>query len=111
MRTKFGQYERAVQGLREILLITDDEKARKALLARLAKLQETGSDELAAEIVDMRKRFETRWKQDRPTLPPTWYVLLGPRVAPGFDLADLATGGRDLVGTEAPEVLEPLDDK
>lgn len=110
MRTKFGQYDRAVQGLREILLITDDAKARKALLERLAKLQEDSSDSLAAEVEDLRKRFEKAWKRDRPAVPATWYVVLGPRLQPGFDLATLATGGRDLVGTEQPhEALEPLD--
>jgi hypothetical protein len=37
------------------------------------------------------------------------YVLLGPRPADTFSLADLATGGHDLVGAQEPERLEPLD--
>jgi hypothetical protein len=37
------------------------------------------------------------------------YILLGPRIRPGFDMYDLATGGRDLIQpTEQP--LEPLND-
>ncbi len=37
------------------------------------------------------------------------YLLLGPPLSPSFDLADLATGGRDLVGTQDIERLEPVE--
>jgi hypothetical protein len=37
------------------------------------------------------------------------YLLLGPPLSPRFDLADLATGGRDLVGTQDIEQLEPVE--
>ncbi len=40
------------------------------------------------------------WLRDRPAVPATMYLLIGPRPAPGFDLRELATGGRDLVGAQ-----------
>jgi hypothetical protein len=109
MRTKLGEHERAVRELQEMLLITGDDKARQRLTERLAKLENSSSDELAAEIYEERHRFEVRWKHDRPAIPSTMYILLGPRIPPAFDMTDLATGGRDLVGSEPIERLEPLE--
>jgi hypothetical protein len=109
MRTKMGEHDRAVRELREMLLITSDTKARARLADRLAKLENTNSDELAAEIYEQRHRFETTWKHDRPAIPSTMYILLGPHIPPRFDMTDLATGGHDLVGSEPIEGLEPLD--
>jgi hypothetical protein len=39
------------------------------------------------------------------------YLLIGPRPAPGFDLGELATGGRDLIGEQltAEPAIEPAD--
>ncbi|HET9625764.1 MAG TPA: hypothetical protein VFP84_30580 [Kofleriaceae bacterium] len=42
-------------------------------------------------------------------MPPSIYVLIGKPLTPAFDLGELATGGRDLVGTQDVERLEPLD--
>jgi tetratricopeptide (TPR) repeat protein len=108
MRTRFGQHERAIQNLREIITVTTDAKARKALLERLAELQHSDANELAAELFEQKHKLEDAWKRDRPTIPTTMYVLLGPRLQPGFDMGDLATGGRNIVGSEAFEKLEPL---
>jgi len=110
MRTKLGQRERAIDGLREMLLVTRDEDARKALLDKLAKLVDTDSAELASEIFEQRRELETAWHRDRPTLPPTMYILLGARITPGFDMVELATGGADLAGSQpVVEKLEPLE--
>ncbi len=110
MRTKLGEHDRAVQGLREMILITPDVDARKRMIEKLAKLEDSDQQELAAELYGgAQRRFMESWKRDRPTLPPTIYVLLGARPSPGFDLGDLATGGADLVGSEPIETLEPLE--
>ena len=111
MRTRFGQHDRAVRNLREIITITTDEKARKQLIERLAKLEQSDADELAAELYEQRHKFDAAWHRDRPTIPATMYVLLGPRLTPGFDMGDLATGGANLVGSEEFEKLEPLTDE
>jgi hypothetical protein len=109
MRTKLGQHDRAVRELREMLLVTGDAAARQRLIERLATLEHDNADEIAAEIFEERHRFESAWKHDRPAIPATMYILLGPDIAPRFDMTDLATGGRDLVGSEPVERLEPLD--
>jgi tetratricopeptide (TPR) repeat protein len=109
MRTKLGQRERAIKDLRELLLVTRDDSAREQLVEKLAKLADSDSAEIAAEVFEQRKMFDAKWQHDRPTIPPTMYLLLGPHLQPGFDMTDLATGGRDLVTTAPPEKLEPLD--
>jgi hypothetical protein len=37
------------------------------------------------------------------------YVLIGPPLSPRFDLTNLATGGRDLAGTQPIERPEPFE--
>jgi hypothetical protein len=105
MRTKYGQQQRAIRDLREVLLVTTDSKARKRLTARLAQLQNQNADEIAGEIFEARRQFDREWSSQRPLIPATWYVLIGPRLQPSFDPVALATGGRDLV-TNA--LVEPI---
>ncbi len=109
MRTKLGQRDRAIKDLRELLLVTRDERARKDMIEKLATLEDSDSSEIAAEVFEQRKLFDSKWRRDRPTIPPSMYILLGPRVVPGFDMTDLATGGRDLVTVPPPEKLEPIE--
>jgi hypothetical protein len=109
MRTRLGQHQRAVDGLREMLLTTDDDQVRARLLAKLADLEASTANELAADLLDARHRFEAEWNAARPAVPATMYLLIGPPLRKDFDLAELATGGRDLVGTQAVERLEPLE--
>lgn len=100
LRTKLGQHQRAIDGLREMLLITSDDAARRRILDKLAELSDTSADELAAELLEARRRFEAAWRRDRPAVPASMYLLIGPRPAPGFDLRELATGGRELIGEQ-----------
>jgi hypothetical protein len=109
MRTKLGQRQRAIDGLREMLLSAKDADKRKTLAEKLAALEGTDADAINAATLEEKRRFDTAWLGDRPQLPSAMYILLGPHPAPAFDLVDLATGGRDLVGTQEPERLEPLD--
>jgi hypothetical protein len=109
MRTRLGQHQRAIDGLREMVLVTQDDKARIRLLAKLAELAERGANELASELLDARRTFETAWLAARPAVPASMYVLIGAPLSPAFDLGDLATGGRDLVGAAPLERLEPAD--
>ncbi|HZJ63382.1 MAG TPA: hypothetical protein VFD36_07630 [Kofleriaceae bacterium] len=109
MRTRLGQHQRAVDGLREMLLVTDDDAARARLLTKLADLESSSASELASELLDARKMFQSAWMAARPTIPASMYVLIGAPLSARFDLGTLATGGRDLVGTQAIERLEPID--
>ena len=109
--TRFGQQQRAIDSLRELLLITNDDAARRHIIEKIAKLATEESDEIGAELLGIRKEFEREWKRERPAVPPTFYILLGPRPAPGVDFGELATGGRDVIGTETFERLEPLTDE
>jgi hypothetical protein len=109
MRTKLGQHERAVEGLREMLLVTTDDKARERLIDRLAKLENADAAELAAELFEARHKFEDAWRRERPFVPASMYVLLGAPLGPSFDLGALATGGREIVGSEELQKLDPLD--
>lgn len=109
MRSKLGQHERAVTSLREMLLVTNDTTAREKLLKALAKIESRDANSVDAEIRAERAKFDDRWRAERRTLPATMYVLVGARIVPGFDMTDLATGGRDLVIDEPIVPLEPLE--
>jgi hypothetical protein len=110
MRTRLGQRQRAIDGLREMLLVTDNDRARARLLDKLADLEHGSANALASELLEARHRFEAAWLADRPAVPASMYLLIGPPLAPSFDLEDLATGGRELVGTQPVERLDPPDD-
>lgn len=108
LRTHLGQHELAVKNLREMILITTDADARKRLIDKLAALEDADRDAIASEVLASIKRFNSAWLADRPALPPTMYVLLGPKLPAWFDLGELATGGRDLA--VEPEREEAEDD-
>jgi hypothetical protein len=98
IRTKLGQKQRAIDGLRELLLITDDRSAQQQILEKLAELEGGDSTEIAAEVLELRRKFIDAWGDQRPYVPASLFVLLGQRQPPGFDLGALATGGRDAPG-------------
>ena len=99
IRTRLGQRERAERELREMILLAHDERAKTKLIQKLADLRQTSAGAIKAEILDERRRFDDRWLAERPELPATMYLMLGPRLAASFDLGDLAVD-RDLIGAE-----------
>ena len=110
MRTKLGQRQRAIDGLREMLLVTTDNKVRQDLVDRLAKLEHQDADEIAGELLEARHHADAACGNAIAlAIPFTMYLLLGPHAPPGYDMTDLATGGRDLLGTDEPERLPPLE--
>src|SRR4029453_13345201 len=102
-RTRLGQHQRAVDGLREMLLLTNDDTARARLLAQLADLQADSASEPAPALFDARRAFQSAWMAARPTVPASMFVLIGRPLSARFDLGMLATGRRDLVGTHVIE--------
>lgn len=110
LRSRLGQKQRAIEGLRELLLTTSDEAARKRMIAALAKIEDADSAVVAAEVLEMRRKFEDEWKGTRPAVNASMYLLIGAPLKPGFDMTDLATGGRDLIiDTGQFEKLEPVE--
>lgn len=110
LRTRLGQQEQAIRDLRELILYTTDRDQRDKLVAKLAKLQGTRSDELDWELAVTSRRFAEAWDRERPELPPSTYLLVGPPLRSWFDPADLAID-RDLIGVEPPiEPLGPIPD-
>ena len=107
LRSSLGQHERAVRELREMVLITNDEQSRREMIAKLAEMEQRDGNALQAALEDARREFEAAWQAQRPELPATIYVLVGPRPTPYIDFHALATD-RDLVGT-APDDLEAID--
>ena len=106
LRTRLGQQEQAIRDLRELILSTTDVADRKKLIEKLAALQGARSDAIDHELAVAARRFRDAWERDRPELPPTAYVLVGPPLPTWFDPASLAVD-RDLIGTD--EVIEPLE--
>ena len=110
MRSKLGQKQRAIENLKEMILLTRDVEARKKMIDKLAEMEDSNSADLASELYAEKHAFDAAWKRDRPMIPPNVYILIGPRLQPGFDMTDLATGGHDLVGShEEPAKLPPVE--
>lgn len=107
MRTKRGEVEKARQGLEEVLAQTDDPELRDRLIKQLADLEGKNLEQLRYEQDREKRAFDQAWRRERPALPATMYILLGPHQH-GFDMGTLAVGGQDLVVPEEASTLEPL---
>lgn len=107
LRSRLGQRQRAVDNLRELMLITDDVDAKKALLEKLQELEHSNADEIAAELYEAKRAFERAWRDGRPAVSASMFVLIGTPTRPGFDLGDLATGGRELTDLNATSEADP----
>lgn len=97
IRTKLGQRERAKANLREMVLTTDNKKARQKLLDRIVYLDQDTAD--ADELERFREQFDAAWHAEIPFAPAHWYVLLGDRSTTVIELDELATD-RDLFGAD-----------
>lgn len=109
LQTRFGQQQRAIEKLRELILITDDKAAGEKLVAKLVELTNDEGSEIAAELFEGRRAFEREWLEKRPAVPATYYVLFGAPLGTTFDLAALATG-HEVIGTHTFERLDPPTD-
>ncbi|MBX3160271.1 MAG: hypothetical protein KF773_30185 [Deltaproteobacteria bacterium] len=108
LRTRLGQHQRARDGLREMLLVSGDSSARARILEVLREIEQSDHDLMAGELLEARNQFDRTWTRERPALPATMYVLLGPPLEGGtFDMGDLALGGRPPIEPPPPP-LEPL---
>ena len=89
LRTQLGHKEQALRDLREMILNTDDEKAREKLQARYNALaSETAGNELAVAA----REFDQAWQAHLPYAPRSYYVLLGDPPTPRVDLDAIVQG-------------------
>ncbi|HTE51952.1 MAG TPA: hypothetical protein VK698_13955 [Kofleriaceae bacterium] len=96
MRSKLGQYHRALDNLREMIASTSDDKARRAMLTRVRIADPDLADELAAATADL----QASWLSHMPMVPLDFFILLGPAPPTVIDLGALTTP-RDLFGVGA----------
>ena len=109
---RLGQHERAAAGLKEMLLATNDPFDDPRPVDRQARRHSTTPTPPRDHGRDLRAAPQVRTGvARRPPHPASddGHPGLGPHPRPGFDLGDLATGGRDLSGTDEVEKLPPVD--
>ena len=99
LRTRLGQKDRAIDELREMILVTENPKAQAKMLTRLRYLVAEADQALVDEMLRAKEAFEAEWKTEMPWAPPSLFVILGPAPSPVVDPAALAVD-RDLIGAE-----------
>lgn len=83
LRTRLGQKEHALRDLREMILKTEDRKARAELENRYAFLASQAASQELAEAADA---FNAAWKATCPYAPAALFVLVGSPPSPAIDL-------------------------
>jgi hypothetical protein len=101
MRSKLGQQQRAIDSLRQMVLITDNEEAREKMLERLR----IESPDIADEVERAASALENEWLATMPSVPLDFYILLGPPPPQVIDFRQLATP-HDLFGVEEDAAAE-----
>jgi hypothetical protein len=75
-RSELGQKERAIQDLKERILMTQNPDAKERMLRHLQALTDEAETESLRDSSEMLSR---EWKQNHPSLPLDMYLQLGPR--------------------------------
>jgi hypothetical protein len=100
MRSKLGQRDRALRGLKEMILTTEDPAARKKLEERYAELV---SDTDSQELAKAAKSDEDAWRAEAPWAPRALFHIIGPPHRSGFNLTEIARGeDLEILGTADP---------
>jgi tetratricopeptide (TPR) repeat protein len=102
MRSRLGQHQRAIESLRQMVLITDNDEAREKMLERLR----VESPDLAEAVERAAEELTLEWQKNMPSVPLDFYILLGPPPPEVIDFRQLATP-HDLFG--AGEDSEPAE--
>jgi hypothetical protein len=74
---RLGRTEQAVRHLEEMYAAVDDPDTRHEIVERIARLRDAAFAEAFQETVD---EMEARREREFPYVPPTFYLLLGPRI-------------------------------
>lgn len=86
LRTKLGQKDRALRALREMILNTDDDRARARLETQYAGM---ASEAASADLSAHAREVDREWKQSLPYVPRTMFLILGPDPSRDFSLGTL----------------------
>lgn len=101
MRSKLGQYNRALDNLREMISSTSDPEARQQMLKRV-KISDPG---LAEELAAASTQLQDTWLSNLPMVPLDFFLQLGPKPSQVIDLRALATP-HDLFGAAPADEAE-----
>lgn len=93
MRSKIGQQQRALDNLRQMVLSTNDEDARKTMLRRVRVADPDLADELERAALEL----QDSWLRTLPMVPIDFFIVLGEKPSQVIDLRNLATP-HDLFG-------------
>lgn len=86
--SELGELEHARRTLREMLLTTDNDKARAKMIAGFQNM--IGEDRELEVLERASESFERQHAETLPLAPADLFVLLGPRPEPAFRLEELA---------------------
>jgi hypothetical protein len=86
--SELGELEHARRTLREMLLTTNDERARAKMVAGFQNM--IGEDREVELLERANRSFERQRAETLPLAPADLFVLLGPRPDPAFRLEELA---------------------
>ena len=74
---RLGRTEQAVRHLEEMYAAVDDPDTRRQIVERIALLRDEAFAEAFQQTTD---EVESRREREFPYVPPTFYLLLGPRI-------------------------------
>ena len=95
-RTQLGQKQRAIDNLKQRILMTRDEQAKQRMINHLGALTDA---QVAEDWDSASTAFLSQWRANLPHASTMFYSLVGPRPSPLIDFDQLATE-RDLVGAD-----------
>lgn len=95
MRGRLGQHQRAIENLKQMVMITDNDEARDKMLERLR----VENPDLADEVEIAAEKLTREWQKNMASAPLDFYILLGPPPPAVIDFRQLATP-YDLFGTD-----------
>jgi hypothetical protein len=105
--SELGELEHAKRTLREMLLTTDDERARAKMIAGFRSML---AEDREVELLERANRsFERQRAEALPLAPADLFVLLGPRPDPALRLEDLAED-RAVSGVIELDLGGPMED-
>lgn len=102
-RYRLGQVEQARTNLMQMIMTTDDEKARAKMLRSFGRISDEG---VAEELAQAAEQFAEIHHEHMPQVGPNLFVLLGgPPPSPVIDFDALATE-RDLFGSQESQGIQ-----